>query len=73
MVCAQSNAAINHIARKVLQSGLIGSIRKPNILRLGFSEEYDETLLKINLSHLCEIALMKKLYINIRSSALTRN
>ena len=38
MVCAQSNAAINHIARKLVTSGLIGSNRKPNILRLGLSE-----------------------------------
>ena len=58
MVCAQSNAAINHIARKLVTSGLIGSNRKPNILRLGLSEQFEEVLLSVNLSHLCEIKLM---------------
>jgi len=35
MVCAQSNAAINHLARKLLKNGCIGSSKKPGLLRLG--------------------------------------
>jgi len=35
MVCAQSNAAINHLANKILINGLIGSAKKPKLLRLG--------------------------------------
>ena len=41
MICAQSNAAVNHIVRKLLKDGLIGSSAKPDILRLGQSDEYD--------------------------------
>ena len=35
MICAQANAAINHIGRKMLQTGLIGREKQPFILRLG--------------------------------------
>lgn len=35
LVCAQSNAAVDHIARKIRYNGLIGTQRRPNILKLG--------------------------------------
>ena len=35
MVCSQSNAAINHIVHKISDNGLIGTTKRPNILRLG--------------------------------------
>jgi hypothetical protein len=53
MICAQSNAAVNHIARKILADKLIGRSDMPKILRLGHTEEFDESLLSINLPHLC--------------------
>lgn len=44
MVCAQSNAAIDHIVRKIVKEGLLGSEYKifeqgsnPKLLRLGSS------------------------------------
>ena len=57
MICAQSNAAINHIGRKLLNDNMIGRKDMPDILRLGHTEEFDELLLSINLPHLCEIKL----------------
>ncbi len=35
LVCAQSNAAVDHIARKIRDNGLIGLERKPIILKFG--------------------------------------
>lgn len=59
MICAQANAAVNHIGRKLLKDGMIGREDMPKILRLGHTEEFDELLLSINLPHLCEIKLRK--------------
>lgn len=35
MICAQSNAAVNNIGRKLLTEKFIGKKEMPNILRLG--------------------------------------
>lgn len=53
MICAQANAAVNHIGRKLLKDKMIGRDDMPKILRLGHTEEFDELLLSINLPHLC--------------------
>lgn len=76
MVCAQSNEAINHIVRKIVKEGLLGSEYKiftegfpPRVLRLGSTEEYDEELLSVNLAHLCEEELKKQCKCTIELSS----
>ena len=59
MICAQSNEAVNNVARKILRNKNFGQRLKLNVLRLGHTEEYDEQLLSINLPHLVETELLK--------------
>ncbi len=42
LVCAQSNAAVDNIARKIKQEGLIGMWIRPNILKLGCVDEVSD-------------------------------
>jgi hypothetical protein len=39
LVCAQSNAAIDHIARKIIKKGLTGMEEIPYILKLGAEDK----------------------------------
>jgi hypothetical protein len=48
MICAPSNAAVDHIVKRIKNEGLFngeGCIIKPNILRVGLVESEDADIL----------------------------
>lgn len=57
MICAPSNAAVDHIVKRLLTEGIFngeGEIFFPNALRVGIVETSDETVRSVSLDNLCE-------------------
>ena len=56
MICAPSNAAIDHITKRLQKEGLVDGSGKtffPNIIRLGIVETEDPEIVKCSLDHIC--------------------
>lgn len=57
LICAPSNAAVDHITRRLAQEGLIngeGETFLPNIIRAGIVETQDQAIREVSLDYLCE-------------------
>jgi senataxin len=56
MICAPSNAAVDHIVKRLLSEGLIngeGDIIFPNAIRVGIVDTLDEVVRGVSLDDLC--------------------
>lgn len=56
MICAPSNAAVDHIVKRLFTEGLFngeGDIVYPNVLRVGIVETLDEIVRSASLDELC--------------------
>jgi senataxin len=56
MICAPSNAAVDHIVKRLFTEGLFngeGDIIYPNVLRVGIVENLDEVVRSVSLDELC--------------------
>ena len=66
MICAPSNAAIDHITRKIIDQGIVNYEKSsliPNLIRFGAVESEDETVKCVSFySLLDEIFELKKNY-----------
>lgn len=62
MVCAPSNAAVDHIVRRLLREGLLGESGTvhPKILRVGIVEGADEEVRSVSLDELCERTMLAR-------------
>jgi len=61
MICAPSNAAVDHIVRRIKREGLIngeGSAIHPNILRVGIVETECSEVRSVSIDHICEKELL---------------
>lgn len=57
MICAPSNAAVDHIVKRLQTEGLMtgdGEIVYPSTLRVGIVETLDEQVRAVSLDDLCE-------------------
>jgi senataxin len=57
MICAPSNAAINHITKRLRTEGLAdgnGNKVYPKVLRLGIVDTEDKDITGCSLDHICE-------------------
>lgn len=57
MICAPSNAAVDHVTRRIITEGLIngeGEIVHPRIVRMGIIESLDPLIKAVSLDELCE-------------------
>jgi senataxin len=57
MICAPSNAAIDHITKRLRTEGLVdGNDKKiyPKVLRLGIVDTEDKDITGCSLDHICE-------------------
>ena len=57
MICAPSNAAVDHIVKRIVNEGIFsgdGTKIKPKILRVGIVESQDPDVRSCYLSDLCE-------------------
>jgi senataxin len=62
MICAPSNAAVDHIVKRISQEGLIdgeGNTVRPAILRMGIVENPDPDVRRVSLDNLCEQRLLE--------------
>ena len=57
MICATSNAAINHITKRLVCEGLLsvdGCQVFPNILRVGIVETEDADIRSVSIDDICD-------------------
>ena len=62
MICAPSNAAIDHITKRLICEGLLngkGETIKPKVLRTGIVESNDDDIKSASLDHICEKAIFE--------------
>ena len=62
MICAPSNAAVNHIIKRVKTQGVLlenNTKHFPKIIRTGVIDTDDRDILSCSLDHLCEEKLME--------------
>lgn len=62
MICAPSNAAVDHIAKRIICEGLIngnGDIIHPKVLRVGIVETDDPDIRSVSLDDLCDKRLIE--------------
>eukprot|EP00919_Chromeraceae_sp_WS-2016_P063962 GHVR01151302.1.p1 GENE.GHVR01151302.1~~GHVR01151302.1.p1 ORF type:complete len:141 (+),score=6.14 GHVR01151302.1:873-1295(+) len=66
LICAPSNAAVDNIATKIIDDGILGidgynKISFPEVLRMGKVDPDDKDLIEINFDYRCEKRLFKLL------------
>ena len=75
MICAPSNAAVDHITKRLVNEGLMGPQGErifPKLLRIGIVETDDKDIRSVYLDDLCENDVEKeKLSMKKRSNMTT--